>query len=65
MQILRLEPRVESDLVEEEHSVKKELSAKEKADKVKEANKLFATKQSISRVMYILLSSLCLDSLGF
>ncbi|KAI6690190.1 hypothetical protein NL676_027018 [Syzygium grande] len=49
--IFRLEPRVGSDIADEEHSelVRGELSAKEKADKVRELNLLFGTKRSVTQ----------------
>lgn len=41
-----------SDIADEEHSelVRGELSAKEKADKVRELNLLFGTKRSVTQV---------------
>lgn len=50
--MFRLEPRVGSDFAEEEHPelVRGELSAIEKADKVRELNLLFGTKRSVTQV---------------
>ncbi|XP_030525170.1 DNA-directed RNA polymerase I subunit rpa49-like isoform X2 [Rhodamnia argentea] len=49
--MFRLEPRVGSDFADEEHPelVRGELSAKEKADKVRELNLLFGTKRSVTQ----------------
>lgn len=56
LQIFRLEPRVGSDFADEEHSelVRGELSANEKADKVREPNLLFGTKRSVTQVRSML-----------